>query len=68
VYNGDFDFELLHLGYWMQVKVIGVLKVFLAFASSFQPCHAHNVLVFMFDPHFKNLQLIKDYVSLELAM
>jgi hypothetical protein len=26
------------------------------------------MLVFMFDPCFKNLQLIKDYVDLELAM
>jgi hypothetical protein len=45
-----------------------VLKPFLAFASSFQTCHAHNVLVFMLHPHFKNPQLIKDYVGLELAM
>jgi hypothetical protein len=65
--NG-FDFELLHLGYQMQTKVIGVLKLLLAFASSFQPCHVHDMLVIMFDPCFKNLQLIGDYVGLELAM
>jgi hypothetical protein len=52
----------------MQTKVIGVLKPFLAFASSFQSCHAHNMMVLMFDPCFKNLQFIRDYVGLELAM
>jgi hypothetical protein len=52
----------------MQVEVIGVLKPFMAFASSFRPHHAHNMLVFLFDPCFKNLQLIKNYVGLELAM
>jgi hypothetical protein len=45
-----------------------VLKLFLAFASSFQTRHVHNMLVYMLDPHFKNPQLIKDYVGLELAM
>jgi hypothetical protein len=64
----DFDFELLHLGHQMQIEVIGVLKLLLAFASSFQPRHAHNMLIIMFDQHFKNLQLIGDYVGFELAM
>ncbi len=66
--TNDFDFELLHLGYHMQTEVIGVLKFFLAFASSFQPHHVHNMPVNMLDPHFKNLQLIGDYVGFELAM
>jgi hypothetical protein len=52
----------------MQARIIGVLKLFLTFASSFQPHHAQNMLVFMLDPCFKNLQFIKDYVGLELAM
>jgi hypothetical protein len=28
----------------------------------------HNVLILMFDLHFKNLQFIGDYVGLELTM
>jgi CO/xanthine dehydrogenase Mo-binding subunit len=52
----------------MQAKVISVLKSFLTFAPSFQPHHVHNMLVLMFDMCFKNLQFIKDYVGLELAM
>jgi hypothetical protein len=68
VQANDFDFELLHLGYQMQTKIIGVLKLLLAFASSIQPHHAHNMLVIMFDLHFKNLQLIGNYVGFELAM
>jgi len=68
VQANDFDSKLLHPGYQMQTKVIGVLKLLLAFASSFQPCHVHNMLVIMLDPCFKNLQLVGDYVGLELAM
>ncbi len=41
----------MHLGHYMQVEVIGVLRSF-----------------FMFDPSFKNLQLIQEYNGLELAM
>jgi hypothetical protein len=52
----------------MQAKVISVLKPFLAFASSFQPCHIHNMLIFIIDLHFMNLEHIRDYVDLELAM
>jgi hypothetical protein len=52
----------------MQAKVISVLKPFLAFASSFWPCHVHNMLILILDLRFKNLELIKDYVDLELAM
>ncbi len=64
----DFDSKLLDLGYQMQTEIIGALKLLLAFASSFQRHHVHNMLVIMLDPHFKNLQLIGDYVGLELAM
>jgi hypothetical protein len=35
----------------MQAKVISVLKPFLAFVSSFQPRHVHNMLVLMLEPH-----------------
>jgi hypothetical protein len=52
----------------MQTKIISVLKLLLAFASLVQPHHAHNMLVIMFDPHFKKLQLIGNYVGFELAM
>jgi len=58
----------MHLGRHMLIEVIGVLKPFLAFTSSFQPCVIHNMLIFMLDPQFKNLHLIHDFVGLELAM
>jgi hypothetical protein len=60
--------ELMHLGCHMQAKVIGLLKPFLAFTSSFQPCATHNMLVFMFDSWFKNLHFIHDFVGIQLAM
>jgi hypothetical protein len=52
----------------MQAKVINVLKPFLTFASSFQRCHVHNMLVLNIDLHFMNLERIRDYADLELAM
>jgi hypothetical protein len=41
---------------------------FLAFAFSLQTRSAHNMLVLMLDPCFKNLQLIRNYVRLEVVM
>ncbi len=52
----------------MRAKVIGVLKPFLAFTSSLQPSTTHNMLIFMFDSWFNNLQFIHDFVGIELAM
>jgi hypothetical protein len=63
-----FDNELMHLQCHMQANIIGVLKPFLAFVSSFQPCVAHNMLIFMLDLWFKNMQLIDAFVGLELTM
>ncbi len=48
--------------------MITVLKPFFAFASSIQFQSAHNMLVLMLDPCFKNLQLIQNYVGLEVVM
>jgi hypothetical protein len=50
-----FDCKLLHLGHHMKSEVTNVLKPILAFAFSFQTCNAHNILVLMLDPWFKNL-------------
>jgi len=44
----------MYLGICMWIEVINVLKL-LAFASPYPPNIAHNVLVFMLDPWFKNL-------------
>jgi hypothetical protein len=43
----------MHLGHHMSSEVIGVLRSFMAFASSFQRCVVQNMLVLMFDQHFK---------------
>jgi len=55
---GDFDLEFIHLGHCMQAEIIGVLRLFLTFVSSFQPQAIHNMLVLMLDLHFKKVQLI----------
>jgi hypothetical protein len=49
----------------MRSKVIKVLQPFLTFTFSFQPHSAHNMLVLMQDLHFKNLQIIPNFVGLE---
>jgi hypothetical protein len=56
----------MQLQHHMHVNIIGVLKTFLAFVSSFWPHVIHNMLIFMLDLWFKNLQLIHDFVGLEL--
>jgi hypothetical protein len=48
----------------MEVEIIGVLKPFLAFASSFKPHVFHNMIILMFDLQFKNLYFIWDYMGL----
>jgi hypothetical protein len=48
--------------------MITMLKPFLAFAFSLQPQSAHKMLVLMLDPCFKKLQLIQNYVTLEMVM
>jgi hypothetical protein len=45
-----------------------MLQPFLAFTFSFQPHSAHNMLVLMLESHFKNLQIIPDFVGLESTM
>jgi len=52
----------------MKFEMIIMLKSFLAFAFSLQPPSAHNMLVLMLDPCFKNLRLIRNYVRLEVVM
>ncbi len=43
--------------------MINVLTPFLAFSSSYINAKAHNMLVIMLDPHFKNMKVIWDYVG-----
>ncbi len=52
----------------MQIEVIGVLRQFLTFASSYQPQAIHNMLVLMLDLCSEKFQLIWNYVGLELIM
>jgi hypothetical protein len=55
---GDFDIKFIHLGHCMQIEVIGVLRQFLTFASSYQPQAIHNMLVLMLDLCSEKFQLI----------
>jgi hypothetical protein len=49
----------------MKNEILNVLKPFLGFASSYLPRNAHNMFVLIIDPHFKNLQLIGNFVGFD---
>ncbi len=44
------------------------LGLFLAFFESYIIAKAHNMLAIMFDPHFKNMKVIWDFVGDSLAL
>jgi hypothetical protein len=47
----------------MQLQVAIVLRPFFNFMDSFKLSKAHNMLVLMLDPLFKDLSLVGNYVG-----
>jgi hypothetical protein len=47
----------------MVVKIINVLHLFMGFTETFSWNKAHNMVVLMFDPCFKNMDCIMDYIG-----
>jgi CO/xanthine dehydrogenase Mo-binding subunit len=43
--------------------VIDVLATLLAFAKTYSPLKAHNMMAIMFDSRHKNMKTIKEYVG-----
>ncbi len=64
----DFDGELKILKVCMQKQVIVLLKPFLSFLLGFQPRKVHNMLALMFDPWYKGLGLVIDYIGKKWAL
>ncbi len=61
--RGDFDLELQDFKLRMMRQVINILSLFLAFSSIYNQAKAHNMLATMFDPHFKNMKIIQDFMG-----
>jgi hypothetical protein len=59
----DMYMKMKQLGANMQLQVAFVLRPFLDFMDSFKLFKAHNMLVLMLDPQFKDLSLVGDYVG-----
>lgn len=51
----------------MAIKVMNVLKLLIFCVCEFQNERAHNMLVFMFDPCYKNLQCIIQFLGRDVA-
>jgi hypothetical protein len=47
----------------MMTQVINILTMFLAFALAYNQANAHNMLPIMFNLHFKNMKLIREFVG-----
>jgi hypothetical protein len=47
----------------MMTQVINILSPFLTFALVYNQAKVHNMLAIMFDPWFKNMKLIWDFVG-----
>jgi len=59
----DMCMKMKQLGVNMQLQVAFVLRPFLDFMDSFKLFKAHNMLVLMLNPQFKDLNLVGDYVG-----
>ncbi len=56
------------IGAYMRKQVAHVLKPFLDFMDCFKLFKAHNMVLFMLDPWFKDLKLMGDYVGHSFAI
>jgi hypothetical protein len=59
----DMHIRVKQLGANMWLQVAIVLRPFLNFMDSFKLSKAHNMLVLMLDPRFKDLSLVGNYVG-----
>lgn len=60
---GKFKFELEIPYMWMAIQAMNALQPFLSFASTFESHRTHNMLDFILDPMYKNLQYITNFVG-----
>ncbi len=63
----QFDAKLLLLASRMQLKVNRMLVPFLDYLHEFDPKKAHMKFILMFDPRFKDLSMVNNYVRRNMA-
>ncbi len=63
IHKVDMCIKVKQLGANMQLQVAIMLRPFLNFMDSFKLFKAHNMLAFMLDPWFKDLNLVRNYVG-----
>jgi hypothetical protein len=58
-----FDVELIIFQNNMQAKVVKVIKPFLQFLQTYDSHQVHNMFALMFNPRFKSLKVVENYVG-----
>ncbi len=61
--SNDFESKLIELKLGINSQLINVLTPFLAFFGSYINTKAHNMLVIILDPCFKNMKFIQNYMG-----
>lgn len=59
----DFQSKLMYFKLRMLNQVVSILSPFLAFATSFFPTKAHNMLTMMLDLKFKGMKVVREFVG-----
>jgi hypothetical protein len=57
------DLELQEFKLRMMMQVINIVSPFLAFVLAYNQAKVHNMLAIMFNPHFKNMKVLRDFVG-----
>jgi hypothetical protein len=58
-----FDAELIIFQNNMRAKVVKVIKPFLQFLQTYDSHQVHNMFALMFNPRFKSLKVVENYVG-----
>jgi len=58
-----FDSKVFIFQKTMQVQIVKVIELWLCFLIAYDSHQVHNMLAFMFDPRFKSLWVLENYVG-----
>jgi hypothetical protein len=59
----NFQSKLMYFKLRMLSQVVSILSPFLAFATSFFPIEAHNMLTMMLHLKFKGMKVVREFVG-----
>jgi hypothetical protein len=52
----------------MMTQVINIQTIFVTFTLTYNQAKAHNMLLTMFDPHFKNMKILQNFIGHTIAL